>query len=268
MSSKTIDSFYRPATATVLRYPLSARPEWSEQEKLALIVPTLDEAENIRELLDRVRAVLEPLGIHYEILVVDDESRDGTAEIVSAIALEDPRVRLIVRKGKRGVSGATLYGWRNAGATILGAMDADFQHPPEHLPALISAILAGNDVAIGSRYAAGGSLGDWNPVRKVLSAVFLWAALPVQRKQIRAKDPTSGFFFLRRECLDQIRFHPYGFKLLLEILVRGRIRSIQEIPFTFAPRSRGVSKATVKVALEYVRLLATLYAIRLGLRRN
>jgi dolichol-phosphate mannosyltransferase len=246
----------------------SAGREESTQEKLALIIPTLREAENIRGVLDHVRSVLDPVSIPYEILVVDDDSRDGTEEIVSAVALEDPRVRVLVRKGEKGVAGATLYGWRNTDAAILGVMDADLQHPPELLPALASAILAGNDVAIGSRYAAGGSLGDWNPVRKVLSAVFLWAALPVQRKQIRAKDPTSGFFFLRRECLDRIRFHPYGFKLLLEILVRGRIRSIQEIPFTFAPRSRGVSKATVKVALEYVRLLATLYAIRLGLRRN
>ena len=258
-----MDSFYRPGADIEVRYPLQAEPVAGKQEKLALIVPTLHEAENIRDLLDRVRAVLEPLGIHYEILVVDDESRDGTIEIVSAIALEDPRVRLIVRKGKRGVSEATLYGWRNTDAKILGAMDADFQHPPEHLPALISAILAGKDAAIGSRYAVGGSLGDWNPFRKILSVAAMWAALPIQRKRIRVKDPTSGFFLLRRECLEEMNFEPYAFKLLLEILVRGRIRSIEEIPLTFGVRNRGASRASIKVALEYGRLLAKLYASRL-----
>jgi dolichol-phosphate mannosyltransferase len=268
MSSTIIDSPYTLARGPAPRFRSTTGAEVNPQEKLALVIPTLREAENIGGLLDRVRAVLNSLGICYEILIVDDDSCDGTEEIVSALTREDPRVRLLVRRGERGVAGATLHGWRHADATILGVMDADLQHPPEILPELASAILAGNDVAIGSRYAAGGSLGEWNPVRKLLSAVALGVALPVQRKPIRAKDPTSGFFLLRRECLEHVRFRTYGFKLLLEILVRGRIRSIREIPLTFAPRSRGASKATVKVAVDYGRLLARLYAIRLGLCRN
>ena len=103
----------------------SAGREESTQEKLALIIPTLREAENIRGVLDLVRSVLDPVSIPYEILVVDDDSRDGTEEIVSAVALEDPRVRVLVRKGEKGVAGATLYGWRNTDAAILGVMDAD-----------------------------------------------------------------------------------------------------------------------------------------------
>ena len=115
--------------------------EESAQEKLALIIPTLREAGNIRGVLDHTRSVLDPLGIRYEILVVDDDSDDGTGEIVSAIAHEDPHVRLIVRKGAKGVAGATLLGWENTDATILGEMDADGQHPPELLAALVTAIL-------------------------------------------------------------------------------------------------------------------------------
>jgi len=240
----------------------------SNQETLALIIPTLNEAENVRGMLSRARSVLDPVGIGYEILIVDDDSSDGTGEIVTAIALEDPRVRLIVRKGVKGVAGATLLGWENTDASIVGAMDADLQHPPELLPALVSAILAGRDVAIGSRYAAGGSLGNWNLPRKLLSNAALWVAMPVQRKRIRAKDPTAGYFLVRRECIDQIQFQHTGFKLLLDVLVRGRIRSIEEIPYTFESRQHGESKATFKVACEYAGLLAKLYWERFGFHQR
>ena len=143
--------------------------------KLGLVIPTLCEAENIGGLLDHVIAVLNPLEIHYEILVVDDDSNDGTGDVVMAIASKDPRVRLIVRKGERGLSGAVLDGWRQTDADVLGVMDADLQHPPELLPRLFEAVSEGNDMAIGSRYTPGGELGRWNPWRKLLSAAAVWA---------------------------------------------------------------------------------------------
>jgi dolichol-phosphate mannosyltransferase len=268
MSTETIDSSSTPVEDTASRSQSQSGKGASAPEKLALIIPTLREAENIRGILDHVRSVLDPVGIPYEILVVDDDSGDGTGEIVSTVSLEDPRVRLVVRKGAKGVAGATLYGWQHTDAPILGVMDADLQHPPELLPALISAILAGNDLAIGSRYATGGSLGDWNLARKLLSAAALWAAMPVQRKGIRAKDPTSGFFLLRRECIDRAQLQKSGFKLLLDILVRGRIRSVAEIPFAFGQRHRGASKATFEVACDYASLLASLYWERFGFHRR
>jgi dolichol-phosphate mannosyltransferase len=208
--------------------------------------------------------VLEPLGICYEVLVVDDDSSDGTGDVVSAIAKQDPRVRLLVRKGQRGLSGAILHGWQNTDATILGVMDADLQHPPELLPQLVAGIRNGNDLVIGSRYTPGGDLGKWNPVRKLLSAAAVWVTWPLQRPKLRAKDPMSGFFLVRRSCLDQIPFQQSGFKLLLEVLVRGRFHSIEEVPFAFGLRYRGASKANFKVAVDYARLLARLYAARFG----
>jgi dolichol-phosphate mannosyltransferase len=230
------------------------------REKLALVIPTLDEAENISGLLDHVRSVLNQVGIPYEILVVDDDSRDGTGGLVSAITRQDPRVKLLVRKGERGLSGAILHGWQNTDAPVLGVMDADLQHPPELLPQLIAAILEGRDLVIGSRYTPGGDLGGWNPARKLLSAVAVWVTWPLQRSRLRAKDPMSGFFLVRRSCLPQATFQRTGFKLLLEILVRGHIQSIQEVPFAFGRRYRGASKANFKVAWDYARLLARLYA--------
>jgi len=238
------------------------------KEKLALVIPTLREEENIGGLLSHVRSVLDPLNFPYEILVVDDDSPDGTGAQVSAIAREDPRVRLLVRKGQRGLSGAILYGWQHSDAAILGVMDADLQHPPELLPQLLAAIHDGRDIAIGSRYIPGGGVGGWNPVRKLFSAAAIWATWPLQKPRLRAKDPMSGFFLVRRRCLDQILFQPTGFKLLLEILVRGRIQSLEEVPYSFGSRYRGASKADFKVGWDYALLLARLYAGKFGFRRN
>lgn len=245
------------------------RPQrYVSHEKLALAIPTLCEAENIPVLLGRVRAMLDPLETPYEILIVDDESCDGTVEIVSAIAQEDPRVRLLVREGQRGLAGAILHGWENSDAEILGVMDSDLQHPPELLPSLMSAISSGYDLVIGSRYAAGGGLGSWNPMRKLLSAVAVWVTWPIQRMGLRAKDPMSGYFFVRRDCLGGIPFQKSGFKLLLEILVRAHIRSVKEVPFSFGRRYRGASKANFKVACHYGRLLARLYRARFSIHRT
>jgi dolichol-phosphate mannosyltransferase len=236
--------------------------------KLALAIPTLCEVDNISGLLGRVRSVLDALNVDYEILIIDDDSGDGTADIVSTLALEDERIRLLVRKGQRGLSGAILHGWENTDATIVGVMDADFQHPPELLAELARSIACGCDLVIGSRYAPGGGFGRWNVIRRLLSAAAVWVTWPVQRVGLRAKDPLSGFFFVRRECLSGIEFQQSGFKLLLEILVRARLSSVREIPFAFGQRYRGSSKANIKVALEYFRLLARLYRDRFGLRRS
>jgi dolichol-phosphate mannosyltransferase len=236
--------------------------------KLALVIPTLCEAENIGRVLGLVRAALDPAHIDYEILVVDDDSSDGTADVVSAIAEADARVRLMVRKGERGLSGAVLDGWGATDADVLGVMDADLQHPPELLPRLYAAVAAGSDLAIGSRYTPGGELGGWNPVRKLLSAAAVWATWPLQRRRMRAKDPMSGFFLVRRAAVDRIEFQRAGFKLLLEILVRARLASIEEVPFVFGSRYRGASKANFKVAWDYGKLLARLYAGKYGLRRS
>lgn len=237
-------------------------------QKVALAIPTLREAENIRPLLERVGQVLDPLKIDYEILVVDDDSCDGTAEIVTAITHRDPRVRLFVRKGTRGLSGAILHGWAQTDASIVGVIDADLQHPPELLAELVAAVLAGHDLAIASRYASGGDLGSWNPLRRLVSAVAVWATWPIQRGGVRARDPMSGFFMVRSDCLQGIPFQQSGFKLLLEILVCARISSVREVPFSFGQRFRGSSKANARIALEYGRLLARLYRGRFASRRR
>lgn len=226
---------------------------------LALIIPTLREARNIGPLLCRVRTALDPCDVAYEIIVVDDDSGDGIDEAVAEIAATDSRIRLIVRRGERGLAGAVLRGWAETDAALLAVMDADLQHPPELLPDLWAELDSGADLVVGSRYASGGSLRGWTPLRQVISKVAVWMTLPVQRSGIRAHDPMSGFFMVRRKCIDGIELQRSGFKILLEILARGEIRSIVEVPFTFGRRHAGASKASVRVAFEYAALLLRLY---------
>ena len=229
---------------------------------LAIVVPTLREAENIRTVLHRIRQTLDPLGFAYEILIVDDDSCDGIEPIVQEISAEDPRIRLFVRKGERGLGGAVLHGWRHTNADVLGVIDADLQHPPELLTKLWEAAQSGTDVVLASRYAPEGGLENWHPARHLLSRMAIWLTYPLQKPGLRVQDPMAGFFMVRRACLDGVELHNRGFKILLEILVRGKVRSVREIPFTFGPRRGGVSKANLGVGLDYFRLLYRLWRSR------
>ena len=228
----------------------------------ALVIPTLREAANIELVFNRVRAAMDPFGVPYEVIVVDDESRDGIEEVVADLSARDPRIRLIVRRGERGLAGAVMRGWSASHARVLAVMDADLQHPPELLPHLWQEIEAGADLAVGSRYASGGSLREWKPWRHLMSRIAVWMTLPVQRTGIRTHDPMSGFFMLRRSCIDEIELQKSGFKILLEILARGEIRSVVEVPFNFGRRHAGSSKAGVRVAAAYIMLLLRLYRQR------
>lgn len=209
-------------------------------------------------LLDRISESLSSLDIDYGIIVVDDDSQDGTAEVAEQYARRDSRVRVFVRKGERGLAGAVIHGWERTDADLLGVIDADLQHPPEVLPSLITPVLDGADIAIASRYANGNGVSDWNKFRLFVSRAGTLATAPLQRKELRVKDPLSGFFIVRRECLQDVKLQPKGFKILLEILVKGRIHKAVEVPFRFGNRHAGESKASLKVALQYFTLLGKL----------
>jgi dolichol-phosphate mannosyltransferase len=226
--------------------------------KFALVVPTLNEAANIEPLLHKVVDVLSPSSFGWEILVVDDESSDQTQDRVKRFTESEPRVRLLVRASQRGLAGAITYGWAHTDADLLGVIDADLQHPPELLPILISKVADGCDIAIASRYVQPHSIDGWSPLRAAISRMSLLASKPVQKPALEVKDPMSGFFVLRRKCISGLNFQPTGFKLLLEILARGHISSVTEVPFKFAPRHQGKSKANLMTAVHYLSLLRRL----------
>jgi len=234
--------------------------------KLGLVIPTLNEAGNIPVLLNRLSAAVENAPVDCEFIIVDDGSSDGTADVGRQCAARDPRVRVFVRNGKRGLAGAVIHGWAQTDAELLGVIDADLQHPPELLPELLAPVLNGSDIAIASRYVEGNgdSLGEWNKFRVFVSRCStLLATAPLRGRGLKVKDPLAGYFVVRRGCIDHLKLQPEGFKILLEILVKGNIRKTAEVPYQFATRQSGKSKADIKVALHYFTLLGKLsrYAI-------
>ena len=231
-------------------------------QKLAIVIPTLQEAGNIRELLDRLRQSADGLRIPYELIVVDDDSRDGTEAIIGQMSAHDPRIRLLVRKGARGLAGAVIHGWQNTDATLLGVMDGDLQHPPELLPALWEALQTGADVVIASRYMGRGGRPKWNAFRQLISRLAVRMTRALQKASVRVSDPMSGFFLVRRRCIQDVRLHHQGFKILLDVHVQGHVRSVREIPYIFGRRGAGTSKASVRVAIEYCVQLANLWRER------
>lgn len=238
----------------------------STRPKLGLVIPTLNEAGNIPILLNRLRAAVAGAPVDCEFIIVDDGSTDGTADVGRACAARDQRVRVFVRNGERGLAGAVIYGWAQTDADLLGVIDADLQHPPELLPELLTPVLDGGDIAIASRYVSGkgDSLGEWNKFRVFVSRCStLLATAPLRGRGLNVKDPLAGYFVVRRECIEDLQLQPQGFKILLEILVKGRIRNTTEVPYQFATRQSGKSKADIKVALHYFTLLGKLsrYAI-------
>ncbi len=236
--------------------------EPNKREKLALVIPTLQEAGNLPELLQRVLAALDRVPIQSEVIVVDDDSRDGTLEIVQQVARQDARVRVLIRRGERGLAGAVLHGWRNSDGTMLGVMDADLQHPPELLPELLTSMMCGADLAVASRYKCGGSTGEWNAARRFVSSSATWLTRPLLQRKLRVQDPMSGFFVIQRGCVEGLQLQTTGFKLLLELLVRAEIREVSEVSFNFGVRQAGRSKANLTVAREYAKLLMRLYSDR------
>ncbi len=232
----------------------------SGKPSLSIIVPTFQEAENLPELIERIERVCDAHGLKAELLIMDDDSRDGTEELIAA--LQKPWVRLVVRRENRGLSAAVLDGFRLAQHEVLLVMDADLSHPPEKIPELLDALCAGADFVIGSRYVAGGTTDeDWGLLRWLNSK----AATLLARPFTSAKDPMSGFFALRRDTLARAAsLNPIGYKIGLEILVKCGCRDVREAPIHFSQRRRGKSKLSLREQLRYLQHLRRLAVHKYG----
>ncbi len=219
---------------------------------ISIVVPTYNERGNIPALLERLRKALNDRGIAYEVIIVDDNSPDGTADVAQELSKIHP-VKVVRRPGKLGLSSAVLDGLKVAEGEYIVVMDADLQHPPEVIPEMIEAAENGCDIVIASRYVAGGSVGNWSILRKLISkgAILLAHILLPQSRRVR--DPMSGFFLFRREVLEDVKnLNPRGFKILLEVLVKGKYSSVCEVPFRFGRRFKGESKLSSKEIVNYV----------------
>jgi dolichol-phosphate mannosyltransferase len=219
---------------------------------LSLIIPTYNEKENIQKLLEEINKEFEDNGINGEVIVVDDGSPDGTGEILEKLKEKYSCLKVIHRKGKLGLSSAVLEGFKIGEGNILGVMDADLSHPPEKIKELFWAIEKGEaDFVIGSRYVNGGKIVGWSVKRKMMSKVATVLAKPFTH----VKDPMTGFFMIKKKCIEGKKLNSKGFKILLEIIIKGDYNKIKEVPIIFVDRTKGKSKATNKEIFFYLKNL-------------
>jgi dolichol-phosphate mannosyltransferase len=221
---------------------------------LSIVLPTFNEAQSIAAVVEQLSAVLDAIrDLKYEIIVVDDDSPDQTWNCALQLAANFPCLRVMRRQGERGLSGAVVRGWQIAQGRILGVMDADLQHPPEIAAKLWTEIARGVDLAVASRHTPGGGVSNWKLHRRMISRGAQFAGLLVLPEVLaKVKDPMSGYFMIRRSVLEELELHPVGYKILIELLGRARVRSIAEVAYTFRERADGRSKLTSRIYLQYL----------------
>jgi len=241
--------------------PDTIRPSGDQLDAptLTVVVPTRNESANVDQLVARTAAALDASPWSWELLLVDD-SDDDTPDRARALARTGVPVQVLHRKPADrvdGLSGAVSSGFGAARGQLLAVMDADLQHPPEVLPELVSAVVQGADVAVGSRYCSGaapdatdGLDGAWRRWVSLLCRLPVWLVRPRLRS---VRDPLAGFFVVRRSVLSGVVLRPTGYKILLEVLARGRWNRTVEVPYRFAPRVAGTSKAELRQGVVFLR---------------
>lgn len=225
--------------------------------ELSVIVPALNEAANLPALAERLDRALS--GRSYELLIVDDNSRDDTQAVCAALTRRFPLGLFVRTRPTNGLSGAVLYGLAEAQGEFVVVMDADLQHPPEQVPDVLGPVERDEaDFVIGSRYVAGGSIeGRWSLYRKINSRVATLLAWPFAG---RVSDPMSGFFAMRRSSYEHARrLTPLGYKIALELLCKSGVKRVAEVPIHFAQRTAGESKLSLKQQFKYLEHLSRLY---------
>ncbi len=229
--------------------------------KFSIVVPTYNEAAGIERLIATLDEVFKNHDLDGEIVIVDDNSPDGTGAIVDRLAGRYP-VRCLHRPGKLGLSSGVIDGWKFArpDSVALGAMDGDFSHDARIIPKMVNALESGGyGLAIGSRYVAGGGIEDWPLRRKITSLVAIGLAKPLTP----VRDITSGYFLVKRAALEGVELDPIGFKIGLEVIAKARYANVLEVPYVFTDRVAGESKLNQKEILNYLRQLGKIYSAKL-----
>ena len=222
---------------------------------VSVVIPTYNEAGGIEQLISRLSDVFAKAQIRAEIVIVDDNSPDGTGAIVDRLSSTYP-VRCVHRAGKLGLSSAVIDGWKTCDAPILGVMDADFSHDPAIIPELVGSIQRGEcELAIGSRYVKGGGITNWPLRRRITSTVAISLARPLTP----VRDITSGYFFCKRSVIDGVTLDPIGFKIGLEVIVKGKYQKAKEVPYVFTDRTQGSSKLNSGEIFNYLKQLRKIY---------
>ena len=222
---------------------------------LSIVVPTYNERDRIGELVEAIFAAYAAEHVAGELIVVDDNSPDGTGALADELARRH-RITVVHRRGKLGLGTAVIAGFAAATAPIVGVIDADMSHPPAMLPRMLAVLSAESaDLVVASRYIPGGGTRGWPLGRLVMSRL----ACLLARGLTPIHDATSGFFLIRRDFASGVRISAGGFKICLELLVRGRPASVVEVPYVFEGRTAGASKMNLTEALGYLRQFRQLW---------
>jgi dolichol-phosphate mannosyltransferase len=235
--------------------------------KFSIVVPTYKEAAGIEKLITTLDGIFRENGLDGEIIVVDDNSPDGTGAIVDRLEAQGLPVRCLHRPAKMGLASGVIDGWAFArpDSVALGAMDADFSHDANILPRMVDALANGGyDLAIGSRYVPGGGIANWPKRRIITSRVAIALAQPLTR----VKDITSGYFLVKRAALDGVELDPIGFKIGLEVIAKAHYGNALEVPYVFTDRVAGESKLNQSEIFNYLRQLGRIYCGRLSGKRR
>ncbi len=222
---------------------------------VTIVIPTYNEAVNIGKLIDSVIREMEKAGFkdEFEILVVDDDSPDGTCLVVRKKALEDKRVRCLLRRKSKGLATAILRGIHWARGRYVVVMDADFQHPPEVVPRLVrKALDTGADIVVATRYSSGGGVAGWSKLRLLMSKTAIFIAKVLVPGARSTSDPMSGFFLVRKDIVENAALNPRGYKILMEILERTNYSRVEEVPYVFRNRAGGKSKLGPKTIVDFL----------------
>ena len=222
--------------------------------KLSLVIPTYNERDNVIPLVENLSQLLDrKIPGQYELIIVDDDSPDRTWELASKLTPDYPQLRVMRRQGEKGLASAVVRGWQGSRGEILAVIDGDLQHPPEILYNLLETIEKGADLALASRHVEGGGVSEWSLLRRFLSRGAQILGLILLPEVVgRVSDPMSGYFMVRRQAIAGPILNPTGYKILLEVIGKGRIKTIGEVGYVFQERLEGESKVTWKQWLEYI----------------
>ncbi len=225
---------------------------------LSLIIPTYNERENILNMIKNLRQIFRENSMDAEIIIVDDNSPDGTGKICAELSKKQKNIVVVRRAGKLGLSSAVIDGFKKARGDVIAVMDADFSHPVAVILKMFSEIKKGADLVIGSRYVKGGDTKNWPLKRKITSFGATMLALPFTR----IKDPVSGLFMFRRSVIENVKLSPTGYKIGLEVIVKGKYKKAVEVPYVFVNRKAGKTKLNIKEYFNYLRQITSLIAYK------
>lgn len=227
---------------------------------ITLVIPTYNESGNIAILVAKVFKVFNDNNLNGYVIVVDDDSPDQTWKVAEDLRDTYPKLQVLRRQDKRGLSSAVLDGFAMANTDIIGVIDADLSHPPEKIPELVAPIINGEaDFTLGSRYIDQGGIENWPLIRKISSKIATLAVVGLTK----VKDPMSGFFFLKKDLIKNVELSPKGFKIGLEILVRSKCKKVKEVPIVFRDREYGESKLSGNVIVDYLVHVSKLYVYKI-----